>query len=106
MIELPITVVTKARLPFIGTSIAVMGKLAAKLLAKNAAKLNMVNLELHGMDFIDAEKDGVAFLSPHQPDLRVPLAKRMKNLEVAGKTLLDAGLEPAPLRDVANRIFI
>ena len=104
--ELPITVVTKARLPFIGTSIAVMGALPAKLLARQAAKLNVVNLELHGMDFLDADQDDLAFLRPHQPDLKVPLTKRLKNLEIAVKTLLDAGLEPTPLRDVAERLFI
>ena len=104
--EVPITVVTKARLPFIGTSIAVMGKTAAKLFAKQAAKLSMVNLELHGIDFIDAEQDGLVFLKPHQPDLRKPLSKRTASLETAVKTLLDAGLDPAPLRDVATRLFI
>jgi hypothetical protein len=104
--ELPITVVTRARLPFIGTAIAVMGNLPAKLLAKQAAKLNLVNLELHGMDFLDAEQDDLAFLKSHQPDLKVPLAKRVKNLEIAVKTLLDAGLEPAPLRNVVDRLFI
>ena len=65
--ELPITVVTKARLPFIGTSIAMMGTYPAKLLAKQAAKLSFVNLELHGIDFIDADGDG-DWTAPGLPD--------------------------------------
>jgi peptidoglycan/xylan/chitin deacetylase (PgdA/CDA1 family) len=104
--ELPITVVTKARLPFIGTTIAMMGGPPVKLLAKQAAKLPFVNLELHGIDFIDADGDGVGYLKPHQPDVRIPLTKRRRALECAVKTLLDGGLEPVTLRQAATRIFI
>ena len=104
--ELPITVVTKARLPFIGTSVAMMGKLPVKMLAKQAAKMKVVNFELHGMDFLDADSDGLAFLKPHQPDLKIPLRKRRDRLETGIKTLLDAGLEPVPLREMAMRLFL
>ncbi len=104
--ELPISVVTKARLPFIGTSISVMGSVPAKLLAKQAAKLPFVNLELHGIDFIDAEGDGIGYLKVHQSDLKVPLVKRRRALHSAIRTLLDAGLEPVPLREAVSRILI
>lgn len=104
--ELPITVVTKARLPFIGTSVAVSGRLGAKMLAKSAAALPVVNLELHGMDFLDADTDDLAYLKAHQTDLRVPLKKRAAALEVAIKTILDKGLEPIPLAQAAERAFV
>jgi hypothetical protein len=104
--ELPITVLTRARLPFIGTSIAVMGKLPAKLFALKASALPFVNLELHGMDFIDADGDGLGYLKAHQTDLRLPLLKRRAALEVAIKTLLDKGLEPVTLADAAKRVLV
>jgi peptidoglycan-N-acetylglucosamine deacetylase len=104
--ELPITVVTKARLPFIGTSVAISGRLGAKMLAKSAAALPVVNLELHGMDFLDADTDDLTYLKAHQTDLRVPLKKRTAALEVAIKTLLDKGQEPVLLVQAARRAFV
>ncbi len=106
MAELPITVVTPARLPFIGTSIAMMGALPASLLARSASRLPFVNLELHGIDFIDADGDGLGYLKEHQPDLRIPLIKRRESIARAVKTLLDAGLEPVTLSGAAERVFL
>ena len=104
--ELPIAVVTLARLPFIGTSIAMAGPRGAVLLAKQAAGLAFVNVELHGVDFADADGDGLGELKAHQPDLRIPLAKRLAALERAAKTLLDAGAQPMTLIDAAQRLFV
>lgn len=104
--ELPITTVTKAKLPFIGTAVAAAGVFGAKLLAKQAASLPLVNLELHGMDFLDAEADGLDYLKAHQSDLRIPLKKRAAALDAAIKTLLDKGLAPLPLARAAERVFI
>ncbi len=103
--ELPITVVTRARLPFIGTTLTLMGKAAATLLARRARKLSFVNLELHGMDFIDMDGDGVSFLRGSQPDLRVPLNYRRETLRSVIRTLLDAHLEPVTLAEAASRVL-
>jgi hypothetical protein len=104
--ELPITVVTPARLPFIGTSLAMMGRIPAVLLARLAAKMSFVNLELHGIDFADADGDGIGHLKEVQPDLRIPLTKRRETLAKVIKTLLDKGMEPVTLQNAANRLFI
>lgn len=104
--ELPIAVVTRARLPFIGTSIAMAGPRGAGLLAGRAVGLAFVNLELHGIDFADAEGDGLTALKAHQPDLRIPLVKRLAALERAVKTLLDGGAQPMTLVDAAQRLFV
>jgi len=104
--ELPIAVVTRARLPFIGTSIAAAGPRGAALLARSAAGLAFVNLELHGADFADADGDGLSGLKAHQPDLRIPLVRRLAALERAAKTLLDAGAQPMTLGDAADRLLL
>jgi peptidoglycan-N-acetylglucosamine deacetylase len=104
--ELPIAVVTRARLPFIGTSIAMAGPRGAVLLAKQAEGLAFVNLELHGADFADADADGLGDLKAHQPDLRIPLAKRLAALERAAKTLLDTGAQPMTLLEASTRLFV
>jgi hypothetical protein len=104
--ELPIAVVTRARLPFIGTSIAMAGPRGAGLLASRAVGLAFVNLELHGVDFADADGDGLDGLKAHQPDLRIPLVKRLAALERAVKTLLDAGAQNMTLYEAAERLFV
>ncbi len=104
--ELPITVVTPARLPFIGTSLAMMGAVPATFLARAAAKLPFVNLELHGIDFADGEGDGIAHLKEVQPDLRIPFTKRKEILTKVIKTLLDKGMEAVTLLDAARRLLI
>jgi peptidoglycan/xylan/chitin deacetylase (PgdA/CDA1 family) len=104
--ELPIATVTAARLPFIGTSVGAAGVLGAKVLAKAAACLPVVNFELHGMDFLDAEKDGLSYLAAYQTDLRISLDRRLSALSAAVKVLLDKGLEPVPLRAAAARAFV
>lgn len=106
LIELPITVLTRARLPFIGTAVGAMGTLPAKLFAKKAAQLSFVNLELHGMDFVDVDGDDIAYLKAHQTDLRIPYPKRRAALEAAIKTLLDKGMEPVTLANAAQRVFV
>jgi peptidoglycan-N-acetylglucosamine deacetylase len=106
LVELPIAVVTPARLPFIGTAITAAGQVGAGLLAKQAAGLGFVNLELHGIDFADADTDDLRALARHQPDLRIPLAKKLAALERACKTLLDAGAQPMTLLDAAGRLFV
>jgi peptidoglycan/xylan/chitin deacetylase (PgdA/CDA1 family) len=104
--ELPITVVTPARLPFIGTSLSMMGNIPATLLARAAAKLSFVNLELHGIDFADADGDGIGHLKEVQPDLRIPLTKRRNTLTKVIKTLVDAGMEAVTLQDASRRLLI
>ena len=90
LLELPIGVTrgTTARLPFIGTSLTLAGPRGARMLARAMVGRPLVNLELHGIDFADAESDGLAFLAHRQPDLRVPLDRKLESLEAAIDTLL------------------
>jgi hypothetical protein len=104
--ELPITVVTPARLPFIGTSLAVMGALPASMMARAAAGLQFVNLELHGIDFADADGDALGALKQYQPDLRIPLVQRRRTLRRVVRVLVDAGLEPVTLAEASSRVFV
>ncbi|WP_437971008.1 polysaccharide deacetylase family protein [Sorangium sp. So ce260] len=78
-VELPIQVTPGLRLPVIGTSVALAGAAGARLLARACAGEALVNLELHGMDFLD-RGDGLEALAPYQPELRVPLGRRLEAL--------------------------
>ncbi|AUX22330.1 polysaccharide deacetylase [Sorangium cellulosum] len=78
-VELPIQVTPRLRLPVIGTSVALAGAAGARWLARACAGEAFVNLELHGMDFLD-RADGIEMLAPYQPELRVPLDRRLEAL--------------------------
>src|SRR5262249_5460157 len=79
LLELPIQVTRGARLPVIGTARTLAGPSRARLLARMCVGEPLVNLELHGIDVLDAN-DGLADLAPHQPDVAVPLARKLEVL--------------------------
>lgn len=75
MLELPIQVTPVLRLPFIGTSLTLLGPSLAALLTRSLIGQELINLELHGVDLLD-QHDGLDELAPHQLDLRVPLRRK------------------------------
>ncbi len=81
LVELPIAVTPWARIPAIGTSlIAFPDRLRTYVVAAMAAR-RFFNFELHGIDFADAEKDGIpGELVAQQPDLRLPIAEKLARL--------------------------
>lgn len=90
LVELPIQVTPRARLPVIGTSVALAGPRGARLLARACAHEPLVQLELHGMDFLD-RADGLEALAPHQPELRAPLGARLEALSAFVEEIRRAG---------------
>lgn len=89
-VELPVQVTPGARLPFIGTSLALGGPIVARRLARSLRDEPLVNLELHGIDFLDAS-DGLEALVPVQPDLRKPLGERLDALGAAVRAVSESG---------------
>ena len=62
------------------------------------------NLELHGIDLIGADEDGIpAALVARQPDLRVGLAQKQRALEATLDRLAHE-YRFAPLREVAAEV--
>jgi hypothetical protein len=82
VVELPVAVTPWARLPAIGTSLIVAPALIRSRLVRAMAGRGFFNFELHGIDFADAEKDGIPDeLAARQPDLRLPIAEKLARLE-------------------------
>lgn len=79
--EFPITACGPLRLPLIGTFIRPWG--LARSLIKAAARLDYINLEFHGIDFLDIEMDRLDPALAVEPVLRVPLKERIKAFEEA-----------------------
>lgn len=103
VVELPIAVTRTARLPAIGTFL-LMNDSLRWLLFRGVSGMPFVNLELHGVDLIDADEDGIpAELVNKQPELRVPVRDKIRRLE---KILIELrnGALVLPLCQVAEEL--
>ncbi len=103
ILELPIGVTrgASARLPYIGTSVVMAGARGASFLTDRVIGRPLVNLELHGIDLADAAEDGLEFLRPHQPDLRVPMLEKRAALRAAIHRLRREGYAFVTLAEAA-----
>src|SRR5262249_32489868 len=103
MIELPIQVTPILRLPMIGTSLALAGPPPARLLGRACRREPFVNIELHGIDFLDAS-DGLSALMGHQAELSVPLARRLEAVEAALDVFVREGFSFVRLDEAAAAV--
>jgi peptidoglycan/xylan/chitin deacetylase (PgdA/CDA1 family) len=101
MLELPIQVTRGARLPVFGTTLTTGGERVARWLARTCVDEPLVNLELHGIDVLDAS-DGLDALRPHQLDVRVSTSRKLACLQAAFGVLREAGYSFVTLRDAAR----
>lgn len=82
IVELPVAVTPWTRVPAIGTSLLVAPAWLRTRLVAAMARRDFFNLELHGIDFADAEKDGIpGELVERQPDLRIPIDQKLERLD-------------------------
>ena len=101
LIELPISVSPLLRVPAIGTSILLAPEMVRRHLLEAMRRRRFFNFELHGIDLLDAEEDGIpAELVARQPDLRAPLLQKRRALE-ATLDRLALDFRFAPLSEVA-----
>jgi hypothetical protein len=103
ILELPIAVTPVMRLPFIGTSLVLAGPSNAAWLARRMVGQPFINLELHGIDVLDAV-DGLAALRAFQPDVRVPVARKLETLDRVVYTLKEAGYSFVTLARAAEHV--
>lgn len=91
VIELPIAVSSKLRLPWIGTNLALFpDAVGARLTRAVLDDARPAILELHAIDFAGADDGFSRELVAAQPDLQVPLATKMRRLEAALRAVRDA----------------
>ncbi|HZS37502.1 MAG TPA: polysaccharide deacetylase family protein [Polyangia bacterium] len=109
LVELPISVSPGLRLPVIGS----WAPYVSLLLGPTAVRAHLLesmrgrpffNLELHGIDLIGADEDGIpSALVARQPDLRVSLTHKRRALE-ATLDRLASEYRFSTLRDVATEV--
>jgi len=81
LVELPIAVTPWTRIPAIGTSLIVAPDVIRTRVLAAMASSPLFNFELHGIDFVDADKDGIpGELVARQPDLRIPVTEKLARL--------------------------
>ena len=102
LLELPIGV-TRWQLPFIGTSLVLGGRRAARALSRQMLGRPFINLELHGFDVADAEEDGLGALTPHRADLRRSAEQKLQMLDEAVRVVRRAGYQLVTLEEAASR---
>ncbi len=102
-VELPIQVTPLVGFPVIGTSVGRAGVSGARALAWACAADPFVNLELHGMDFLDAADVAPHPLASLQPELRAPLGARLDRLTIFVETLKSRGFAFTTLAEAAAR---
>lgn len=101
ILEIPVQVTRGPRLPFIGTSVTLVGPTRARWLAKACLGEPLVNLELHGIDVLDAN-DGLEALRPYQPDVRVAAKRKTEAILAACDVLRNAGYTFVTMREAAQ----
>ncbi len=102
MRELPIQVTRGLRLPYIGTTLTLAGPIGARWLTRMCLGEPLVNLELHGIDVLDAS-DGLEALVPHQPDVRVQLQTKLDALSEAVTMMSKRGYQFVTLSEAAQK---
>ncbi len=104
LVELPITVTPLLRIPAIGTSVLLAPTALRARLLESLRTRPFFNFELHGIDLLDADEDGIpGELVARQPDLRAPLTQKRRALE-ATLDRLSQDFRFAPLREVAAEV--
>jgi peptidoglycan/xylan/chitin deacetylase (PgdA/CDA1 family) len=83
VVELPVAVTPFTRVPAIGTTLLVAPQWVRTKLIDWMARRSFFNFELHGIDFADADKDGIpGELVDRQPDLRISIDDKLERLDV------------------------
>ncbi len=102
VVELPIQVTPRARLPVFGTSLTLLGPKLGRRLVRQLLGVPFINLELHGVDLLD-EHDDLQALGARQFDLRIAFERKRATLVAVVAELRAEGYEFVRLDTAADR---
>ena len=103
LFELPITTVTPAGLPLIGTSAIVFPEFVYDLMLRISSESDFINFEAHGIDLCQAEDDEkLTALKSFQPDLKHSLERKLSRMEKFIKYFKSEGFEFRTLREITE----
>ena len=105
LLEIPCSVATPLRIPFIGTTMTVFPDRVVRLLMCYLEKQPFLSIELHAIDLMDAARDGFESLARFQPDAAIPLEEKEAKIRAVLSTIVnDFGFEPMTLEKAAEEI--
>lgn len=87
LLEFPIQVTPRLRLPYIGTLLMMAGSSYTRWLTQSLIGQPLINLELHGIDLLDQHDPELHSLSQVQRDLMIPLKNKLDVLNTVIQTL-------------------
>lgn len=104
-LEIPMCVVPGVRFPIIGTSLHLLGArgFGALYPALRRAHPDLLNLEFHVIDFMDAADPDVGELAEVQPDVRVEWEKK-RQLYQSIVDIVRRDYDFVPMRDAATQL--
>ena len=107
LVELPMAVEPLTRFPIIGTSWVIYPEWIKSLFLSRAMSLpGPFIFEMHAIDLLDKSDPGVATaLSAVQPDLQIPVSKKMSDFESLFRTM-KAHRSVKTMRDIASTVAI
>lgn len=101
--ELPITTVTPAGLPLIGTSVIVFPRFLFRMMLNLSLKRGYVNFEAHGIDLCQAQdSEKLEKLKIYQPDLKYDLDRKTARFEELIDFYLSNGYKFKTLDKIAH----
>lgn len=103
IVELPMAVTRRLRLPVIGTSLITFPEWLRHHMVAHVLGEPFVNLELHGIDLADAEADRLPpALVARQPDLRRTITQKLGALDTTLRQARAVGARFLPLAEAAQ----
>lgn len=104
LLELPIATSRLTRAPIIGTFLMMSPPRLAAALVRSAMDGPHLNLEFHGIDLADRDRDGLTALGGHQPDLRVGLEAKLARFDAVILECRRKGYEFLRLDEAAHAL--
>ncbi len=101
LVEVPILVTPRTRLPVNGTTQTMLPPIAARALLASCLARPVLNLELHGLDALGAG-DGLDALAGHQPDVSLATSVKLARLTAAVEQAREAGYRFVTLGEAAR----
>ncbi len=107
--EVPITLTRRLRAPFFGSSVALLAggpapRRAVRRFIRGVTHRDVVNFELHGIDFLDA-RDRLEVLKGIQPGLEIRWEAKAAAFAQVVTSLREAGYSWMTTRELASRVL-
>lgn len=105
LLEIPCSTATPLGVPFIGTLVTLFSDRMTSALVRSLGGLDLLSIELHAIDMMEARADGFERLASCQPAASVSVEKKRRKIKaVLSRIIHEFGFEPMTL-ERASALF-